>query len=122
MPSIQFCLTNSNRVAEEMDVVHGDHVGYTIRFEVARDGRQLIAQLPRSLFYFSNCRWCLQDKTSDKTVLKFMTDGRVFANDLFSRKSKYFSICPYLSFPTFRNAAEGSNDGPPFREIFSHCP
>lgn len=38
----------ATRVAEEMDVVLGEHVGYTIRFE---------------------------DVTSDRTVLKFLTDG-----------------------------------------------
>ncbi|CAK4080336.1 unnamed protein product [Aphanomyces euteiches] len=38
----------AKRVSEEMDVVLGQHVGYTIRFE---------------------------DVTSDKTVLRFMTDG-----------------------------------------------
>jgi pre-mRNA-splicing factor ATP-dependent RNA helicase DHX15/PRP43 len=38
----------AKRVSEEMDVVLGQEVGYTIRFE---------------------------DKTSDRTVLKYMTDG-----------------------------------------------
>ena len=38
----------AKRVAEEMDVEFGGEVGYTIRFD---------------------------DKTSDRTVLKYMTDG-----------------------------------------------
>lgn len=38
----------AKRVSEEMDVVLGEEVGYTIRFE---------------------------DKTSNKTLLKYMTDG-----------------------------------------------
>ena len=63
----------AKRVAEEMDVEFGGEVGYTIRFD---------------------------DKTSDRTVLKYMTDGmlqREAMNDpLLSRYS--FTVCVTTSY------------------------
>lgn len=49
----------AKRVSEEMDVVLGEEVGYSIRFE---------------------------DKTSHKTILKYMTDGMLLREYLFKNK------------------------------------
>jgi hypothetical protein len=101
-------LDNSNRVAEEMDVDHGQHVGYTIRFEVS---------VLRNLIFLSSSNNPFdivfrQDKTSDQTILKFMTDGTWnIAVNLFRHHSSYrLYVTPPPPPCWSRNAAEGGND------------
>ena len=55
----------SARVAEEMDVVLGEQVGYSIRFE---------------------------DKTSSKTILKYMTDGMLLREAMLDSSLNKYSI------------------------------
>jgi pre-mRNA-splicing factor ATP-dependent RNA helicase DHX15/PRP43 len=55
----------AKRVSEEMDVQLGNEVGYTIRFE---------------------------DKTSDKTVLKYMTDGMLLREAMSDPDLKKYGI------------------------------
>ena len=53
------------RVAQEMDVVLGDEVGYTIRFE---------------------------DKSSQKTRLKYLTDGMLLRESMIDPELKKYGI------------------------------
>ena len=55
----------SKRVAEEMDVNLGEEVGYSIRFE---------------------------DKTSNKTLLKYMTDGMLLREAMIDNKLSKYSV------------------------------
>ena len=55
----------AKRVSEEMDVVLGEEVGYSIRFE---------------------------DKTSHKTILKYMTDGMLLREYLLINNLELFMI------------------------------
>ena len=55
----------AKRVSEEMDVVLGEEVGYSIRFE---------------------------DKTSHKTILKYMTDGMLLREYLLIKNLELFMI------------------------------
>ena len=55
----------AKRVSEEMDVELGDEVGYTIRFE---------------------------DKSSDKTVVKFLTDGMLLREAMTDPKLTRYSV------------------------------
>lgn len=55
----------SKRVAEEMDVNLGEEVGYSIRFE---------------------------DKTSDRTLLKYMTDGMLLREAMMDHKLSKYSV------------------------------
>lgn len=55
----------AKRVAEEMDVNLGDEVGYSIRFE---------------------------DKTSPKTVLKYLTDGMLLREAMMDPQLSRYSV------------------------------
>ncbi|KAL7068854.1 helicase associated domain-containing family protein [Cryptosporidium serpentis] len=55
----------AGRVAEEMDVCLGEVVGYTIRFE---------------------------DKTSDKTLLKYVTDGMLLREAIYDRNLSQYGV------------------------------
>jgi len=55
----------SKRVAEEMDVNLGEEVGYSIRFE---------------------------DKTSNRTLLKYMTDGMLLREAMMDHKLSKYSV------------------------------
>lgn len=55
----------AKRVSEEMDVVLGEEVGYSIRFE---------------------------DKTSSKTILKYMTDGMLLREAMHDPLLERYSV------------------------------
>lgn len=55
----------AKRVAEEMDVALGEEVGYSIRFE---------------------------EKTSNKTILKYMTDGMLLREAMHDPKLERYSV------------------------------